>query len=292
MKLKKMADFPPQLVSQIARRKAIVVIGSGVSAHATIHGTANRPKTWGSFLDFALKALGRPASHISRALKEYRYLDACFYLKEAHGDEDWLRLICDEYSVPRFVPANLHKAIQDLDCRIVISLNFDQIYERSCQQGTEGTYIVKNYYDTHLRRCLVGDDNYIFKMHGSIDAPERLIFNSDDYAKARIQHKHFYDVISALALTNTFLFIGCGTADPDVKLILEDQKYSTDTTPHYFLTGDRIGVEEIDLLKKTRGLNIIKYSNLNNHSELIKKVQELVRLVTEKRQTISESMTW
>jgi hypothetical protein len=287
-----MADFPPQLVSQIARRKAIVVIGSGVSAHATIKGTANRPKTWGNFLDFALRELGGSRGHISRALKEYRYLDACFYLKEAHGDEDWLRLISDEYSVPEFVPAELHKAIQDLDCRIVISLNFDQIYERLCQQGTEGTYIVKNYYDTHLRRCLVGQENYIFKMHGSIDAPERLIFNSDDYARARIQHKHFYDVISALALTNTFLFIGCGTADPDVKLILEDQKYSTDSTSHYFLTGDRITSEEVNLLKKTRGLNIIKYSNLNHHYELVTMVKELVQLVAEKRQEISASMTW
>jgi hypothetical protein len=286
-----MVDFPETLISQIARRKAIVVIGSGVSAQARVGDTDQRPKTWGSFLSHAMSKVDRPQPYLKNALKEFRYLDACYYLKEELGEE-WLELVTSEYGTPNFQPSGVHRAIQNLDCRIVLSLNFDQIYDRSCQQGTEGTYYVKNYYDEHLRRCLVGHENYILKLHGSVDSPEKLIFDSEDYASARTKYWYFYDVVRALAMTNTLLFIGCGTSDPDVKSMLEDHRYSTDTTPHYFLTGDKIVKAEADLLKKTRGLNIIRYNSQDNHAELSQQLENLVEKVTEERSKISMNMNW
>ncbi|MCL8034387.1 SIR2 family protein, partial [Pseudomonas aeruginosa] len=62
----------------------------------------------------------------------------------------------------------------------------------------------------------------IIKIHGSVDSTDKLIFTRKDYSEARTKYRNFYQIIEALSLTHTFIFIGCGTNDPDIRLLLED----------------------------------------------------------------------
>ncbi len=229
--------WPQDLVESIARRRSVILIGSGVSANARTE-EGETPPTWGKFLQDAYGELGKKHSHIKQALNRYNYLEACAYLKNELGT-NWTTILKDKFQKPAYKASKIHEAIFNLDSRIVASLNFDRIYENYATSLSDGTVIVKNYYDSDLRQTLSGSDRYIIKPHGSIDTVSKMIFTLEDYARVRIEHSSFYEIITSLLHTHTFLCIGCGLSDPDIKLIFEDYKYRYGESPH-FITLPRL----------------------------------------------------
>lgn len=282
--------WPPSLIHAVARRRAVLLIGSGVSANAQTTA-GQRPPTWGEFLNTAYRSLGRRIPHLSRALERFSYLEACEYLKEEFGME-WPETIRSKYGVPTYRPAEIHKYIFDLDCRIVASLNFDKIYETYAISASENTIVIKNYYDADVRQTVAGADRYIIKPHGTIDSIPQMIFTLDDYARARVQYASFYEMMTALLHTHTFVCIGCGLSDPDIKLIFEDYRYKYSECPHYITLPNPIAPAEITLIQKTRGLNVIKYSPREDHKELTDSLAELGKTVVLKRAEIANSQNW
>jgi hypothetical protein len=83
--------------------------------------------------------------------------------------ERWPEVIRESFVTPQFRPSDMHKAIFDLDCRIVASLNFDKIYETYAIQASENTIVAKNYYDDDVRQTVAGTDRYIIKPHDTVD---------------------------------------------------------------------------------------------------------------------------
>jgi hypothetical protein len=72
--------WPEELVSDIARRRAIIYIGAGVSVNSVgNHGV--RPPTWSGLLDKALSQISNPKQHIQSLLKQNDFLTACEVLK-------------------------------------------------------------------------------------------------------------------------------------------------------------------------------------------------------------------
>lgn len=283
-------EWPSSLVEAIARRRAVILIGSGVSANA-ISDNGKRPPTWGAFLTSAYKALGRKTPHITEALKRYNYLEACDYLKGEHGVK-WSEMIRESFVLPQYRPSDIHKAIFDLDCRIVASLNFDKIYETYAITASENTVIIKNYYDSDIRQTVAGVDRYIIKPHGTVDTMSRMIFTLDDYAKARVEHAPFYEMMTALLHTHTFLGVGCGLSDPDMKLIFEDYRYRYSESPHFMTLPSPISSAEHALIQKTRGINVLNYSPKDYHKELTLALIDLGKQVSLKRDEIADFRNW
>lgn len=282
--------WPAPVVQAIARRRAVILIGSGVSANA-LTDDGKSPPTWGKFLNTAYSELGRRVPHIARALKYYQYLEACDFLKSEHNN-GWADLIRNHFATPQYKAAEIHKAIFELDSRLVVSLNFDNIYEKYALRVSEGTVVVKNYYDAEVRQTVAGSDRYVLKPHGTVDSVTQMIFTLEDYARARITHSSFYEVLSALLHTHTFLCFGCGLSDPDMKLIFEDYRYKHGESPHFICLPSPISSQEIALIQKTRGLNVIKYSPKENHKELTQSIVELGKLVGERREEIANLQSW
>lgn len=286
-----MSDWwPKDLVDAIARRRAVVLIGSGVSANAKTD-TGERPPTWGQFLEKAYTALGKSVPHIKKSLARYSYLEACDYLKTEHAGA-WNGLLKASFSDPYYKPSEIHQAIFDLDSRIVASLNFDKIYETYALKASENTVIVKNYYDDDFRQTVAGPDRYIIKPHGTIDTMSKMIFTLEDYAQARVKYSSFYEVITALLHTHIFVCVGCGLSDPDIKLIFEDYRYKHGESPHYMTIPKPINDSEAALIRKTRGLNVLQYSPKDDHKELTTRIFELGELVVAKRNEMAELQSW
>jgi hypothetical protein len=283
-------SWPQAVVDAVARRRAVILIGSGVSANATT-ATGARPPTWGGFLSGAYKQLGRKINYIKDALKKYSYLEVCDYLKSEYG-AGWNELIRESFVIPEYRPGEIHTFIFELDCRIVVSLNFDKIYENYAIKASDSTIIIKNYYDDDVRQTVAGSDRYIIKPHGSVDTMSRMIFTLDDYARARTDHAAFYELMTALLHTHTYLCIGCGLSDPDMKLIFEDYRYKFRESPHFITLPSPVSEAERNLIQKTRGLNVIRYSKNDNHSELTASLGDLGRLVAQKRNEISTLQNW
>lgn len=49
------------------------------------------------------------------------------------------------FLAPNFKRAPIHESLFKLDCRIVVTPNFDKIYETYAYREIDGTIIVKNY---------------------------------------------------------------------------------------------------------------------------------------------------
>ncbi|WP_375454484.1 SIR2 family protein [uncultured Methylobacterium sp.] len=282
--------WPQTLKESIARRRAVLLIGSGISANSKADD-GSRPPTWGAFLERAYLLLGRRVPHIANALKHFNYLEACDYLKSEHG-ANWHEVVRSSFVKPNYKPADIHEHIFNLDCRIVASLNFDRIYESYALPASDGTLIVKNYYDADIRQVVSGYDRYVIKPHGSIDTISRMIFTLEDYAKARVKHAPFYELMTSLIHTHTFLCIGCGLSDPDMKMIFEDYRYKHGECPHFMTLSRPFVQEEINLVQKTRGINVLTYSARDGHAELTKSIQELVNEVAVIRDVVADLRSW
>ena len=143
-----MVEWPPQLIKALARRRAVIVIGSGVSKHSRGRGDV-KPPTWREFLKLAV--LRVPATvdgtHICDAIAAADMLHACEWIKK-HCDEEWTTVVREIFQDPGFSPADIHYRIVSLDARLVFTLNFDDIYERAAQSVTSGTCVIKK-----LFRC-------------------------------------------------------------------------------------------------------------------------------------------
>lgn len=287
-----MVDWPETLITDLARRRAVLLIGAGVSRHSVGKKSA-RPPTWEVFLRRAV--VDCPESvpdYVVAAIDKGDYLHACEWIK-LRFDENWTDYLRKVFQAPGFMPSDLHRALLALDARVVFSLNFDDIYERTANE-TPGSHIVKNYSDTDVSEFLRGSGRYIVKVHGTLNSPEGLIFTQHDYAKARVKNAPFYQALDACLLTHSFVFIGAGYSDPDVNLLLENQAFNFPTShPHYFLTGAHSNADLKKSLRSNRNLKVLEYDPVDDsHTGLLPEVLALSTLVEEARQQLSTTTNW
>ncbi len=289
-----MIEWPQPLIKDLARRRAVIVIGAGVSKHSTSASGA-RPPLWKKFLEDALVNCPNRTDllPIEAALREHDLLHACEWLKKRF-DEQWPDYLRATFSQPAFPSAPIHDAILDLDSRIVFSLNFDDIYERHANGIHLGSHVVKNYHDPDVSEFLRGARRYIIKVHGTLNVPDKLIFTQKDYSNARVKHSAFYQAFDATLLTHTFLFIGCGLSDPDINLLLENQNFGFPTnSPHYFLTGSELSEDLVQSIRANRNLKVLQYDKIDDaHAGLVDELNGLSTLVEAERFELSQTTFW
>ncbi|ASS62718.1 MULTISPECIES: SIR2 family protein [Bacillus] len=288
-----MISWPLPLVKDIARRKSVLFLGSGISRNS-INAQGKRPPTWEEFLRIASDNISENTEHINTFIAEKDYLTACeiiYYKLSSHGFNEIAK---DSFMRPGFEKHRIHEAIFKLDSRIVATPNVDKIYDTFANQESNGTISVKNYYDDDLADKLRSEDRIIIKIHGTIDFPNQMIFTRKQYTEARYNNSTFYKLLDALALTHTFIFLGCGLNDPDIRLILENYAHVyPNSRPHYMVTASDNVTE--DLVRSTRenaNLEIISYDSTNNHIELCRSLESLVVLVEEERDKVASARIW
>lgn len=287
-------DWPEELIMELARKRCVLFLGSGISANAT-DNDGHHPPTWHRFLETGLSRVQEPERHIiEKCLNSYDYLMACELLRKKLGGEQFDNLLKEQFRGIGFSAAPIHKHIFSLDSRITITPNFDKIYDNYAQTTSRNTIVLKHYYDNDIIKYLRGRDSLIIKNHGTIDTTDKIIFTQSDYAKARIENSDFYKIMEALILTHTFVFLGAGLNDPDIKLLFEN--YATTfhlSKNHYFVIPNNIYSDiELQVYKETMHLDFIKYDPKDNHQELTNGLENLVQQVSIKREEVRDNMWW
>lgn len=286
--------WPNQLINCVARNRSVLFLGAGLSKNSVGNG-GNHPKDWKGFLEHGVERIDNVS--IKRIIKKEigrdNYLLACELLKKELGRNDFIDLLKDEFERPHFQEADIHKDIFKLNQQIVITPNFDKIYDSYANHVSNGSIHVKKYDEPDIADGLRRHDMLILKMHGSIDAPDGVIITQKDYAEARIKNVKFYKVMEALLMTHTFIFIGAGINDPDVRLLLEN--YSTmfhTAIPHYFVTTKESIKNKAEIYSEIFNLKFLLYNSKDNHKELSDSIHELVSLVEAEREKIASSQNW
>jgi hypothetical protein len=228
-------------------------------------------------------------------LRNGDYLTCCQLIKYKLGSE-WISFVEEKFLSPNFKPHKIHEIIFNLDSSIVLTPNFDRIYDNYANSATQNLVKIKRYYDEDIPRALRGGDaqqRLIIKIHGCIDAPDKLIFTREDYADIRHRNSSFYRVIDSLIFTHTFLFIGCGLSDPDLALVLEQYARSfSSTPPHYILFSKILSSDYKNILQKNYNVKVINYSSKDQHKELVESLEALVQLVDTRRGELAKTMLW
>lgn len=290
-----MINWPDSLIKDIALRKCVLVLGAGISMNST-NALGLRPKSWLDFLNHAVNLVPdvKYQKSINQLIKSNDYLTACELIKKQLGKANFVDLLHDEFHSPGFIPSDVHRKIFNLDARIVITPNFDNIYDRFALNETAGTILIKKFHEADVAETIRLNRRLIIKNHGTVDDPHHLIFSRKDYSKARTENKAFYTILDSLSITNTFLFLGCGTNDPDIRLLLEDyQNRFQYSREHFFVMSKKsnpLGVNEI--LEETMNIKILEYDKKDNHKEFIDSLQDLVTKVELKREEIAASQNW
>jgi hypothetical protein len=121
-----------------------------------------------------------------------------------------------------------------------------------------------------------------------------MIFTRKEYAEARQKYRSFYSLLEALALTHTFIFLGCGVSDPDIRLLLEDTFFRHPSSPPHVFIMPKPGFHNsvITILQESMNIKILRYSSAHDHKELSDSMNKLVDLVENQREELRATGNW
>lgn len=280
------ANFPRNLIEEIAYRRCIIFLGSGISATAKSEDDRS-PKTWGEFLEGA-KQLLRPTiqtetrEFIERMLGQKNFLLALQAIYDNCEPGLYSSYLQDIFSRPDYQASPIHHLIKELDAKIVITTNFDKIYDNICNSHV---YAVAQYTETgKVLSNLKSTKNLVIKAHGSIDDPDKLVFTQKQYFMAKKKYPEFYNLLQAMFMTNTVLFLGYSLNDPDINLILEtiSANSSAISCPHYVLMKQGVEYELKKFWHDCYNISCIEYGP--EYENLEENISELTNQVLSYRE--------
>lgn len=280
-------NWPNSLVDDLASGRCVIFMGSGISANSK-NSAGNSPKTWKELLIEGTSKVEdeKRKKTIRSCIKNNDFLMACELLKKALGIDHFNDFLRDEFVTPAFEPAEIHRDIFMLNAPIVLTPNFDKIYDSYVVSSSTGTVSVLQYYSSNIIDCIRKNTPIILKIHGSIDEPQKLVFSKKDYAKIRNENNGFYKLLEALVLTKTFLFVGAGLNDPDIQLLFENYRFQYgQTRKHFFVIPNKSYTEDqLAIYSETMNLEFLKYevSKRYGHKDLLDSVKNLKNLVDNK----------
>jgi NAD-dependent SIR2 family protein deacetylase len=279
-------EWPVALIREIANRRCAFFLGAGVSATA-VAPDGTHPKGWDEFLVSAT-ALVRMADlrrQIEQLVCERRYLLALQAIKTCVDRADYQHLLNQNFNTAAFRPGRIHEIIYSLDARLVITTNFDKIYERYCLgTSTEGFKVI-TYESPSLGDELRSETRLIIKAHGTIDNIHQMIFTRAEYHEMKQQHGRFYELLKAIFLLNTVVFVGCGLDDPDVILLLEEVNITASSNrPHYILVREGSHSDfALNDWEQTFNVRALRYGP--DHANLLDDLEILLQHVESARAT-------
>jgi len=290
-----MIDWPEDLVRDVAARRSVLFLGAGVSRNAA-NADGVHPREWTDFLKHLASKVpeAMQRNEVSQCIDDADLLTACELVRKYLSPHVFKTEMLKEFSSNGYRPAKIHDDLSLVDSRLVMTTNFDKLYENRANQLQDNTVIVKNYYDKDVADVFRRQDRVVLKVHGTIDVSDSTIFTRSQYALARRDYGHFYQLLRGLFVTHTFVFLGASMRDPDMQLLLEDHAYRFEgARPHYMVMPEnsaRAGT--LRVLEETMNLKALLYDPANNHQSLADSVAALVPKVEAAREEIAATAGW
>lgn len=274
-----MSIYPDSLINEFARNRCVLFLGAGVSATARSE-EGKCPPSWKEFIEGALSLVKVKKHRIEarRYLKLGNNTLALQVISNSIDRADYISYVERTFNNPKYKPSEVHKHVHLLGSKIVITTNFDLIYENYCRSISDSGFKVVTYDNKTLSDVIRSDSSIIIKSHGSVDDTSRMIFLKSQYHKAKNDHWKFYEILKSIFLTNTVLFLGCGMTDPDLLEVLEDVKITaSQEKPHYLLTtfGQSEAVKR-DLIESYNVATIPYGKTIDDFPRAIEELKKLV----------------
>lgn len=278
--------WPRALVRELAERRGIIFLGAGASRTCVTAGGDQLPDWKGLLLSFRDKLPTADLDAFDEKMGRERYLEAAQIVVDGTPPADFDWHMRELIEMPGLEPSLLHEYVNEIDQPVVMTTNYDTLYEKYWQtltpSGADRPYHVTRYYEDDAVNHLRSNRRLVLKLHGSIEKTNALVLSRSQYFEAKQKYPGFYAVVDALMLTRTVLFIGCGfSGDPDIDLTLENAVIAAPSAyPHYALVKRGRHASEVAAIKKTFNIALLDYEE---HDDALQRLEELRDLVSEHR---------
>ncbi|SMQ58101.1 SIR2-like domain-containing protein [Plantibacter sp. VKM Ac-1784] len=289
-----MSDFwPDDLVQALSQRRGVIFLGAGASA-SCVSNSGSRQPNWTALLKKLARGLaGKDRIAFDEAMSRSRLLDAAQIVVDNVAPPTLHSRLIEIFLDNTIRPSSLYESVNLIDQSVVMTTNYDRMYERFWEidlneplSGSKSPLMVSYYKESDVVDNLRSDRRMLLKLHGTIEKPRDIVLSRSQYSLAKYEHANFFRVVSALMLTRTMLFVGCGfNGDPDIDLLLEDSAFTAQSTaPHYALVAKGRHSSEIRSLKNAFNITLLEYDNDNgDHAEMLAQMASLAQLVEANR---------
>ena len=277
-----MIIWPKPLVREIAERRAIIFIGSGISKSAL----PSMP-SWPELLKDLSKNMKAKTERefVHRLIKNGNLLDAAQIISDGLDRAEVNDFLRDKFEVRPMVYNEIYRSILELDLKTVITTNYDEFIEKNFEHFSGGSraYNVCKHTSKDLIDKVRSPGRTIVKMHGCVSEYNDIVLDRNSYFEARRNNFGFFQVLSALLTVNTVLFVGYSVNDPDLQIMLENiNMHSQSSHGHYSLISKQEHKSISRSIKNTYNILCIEYPK-GGHSEVPKYLEELSTAVQNER---------
>lgn len=260
-----MTEWPESLVREIADRRAIIFVGSGISKSAL----PSMP-TWGELLKSLSQHLNKVVDKklVAKLVNKEKLLDAAQIVTDGMERADLNAELRRVFEVRPSPHSELYNILLQLDLKTICTTNYDEFLERNFDHFSGGiaAYNVLKHTSRDLLDKVRSPQRTIVKIHGCITEPNDIVLDRMSYFSARYKNHGFFGVLSALLTTNTVLFLGYSLGDPDLQIILENIHGPTNSNHgHYCLIPKLEHRSMAGAIKKSYNISCIEYPNGQHH---------------------------
>ncbi|MEW6899292.1 SIR2 family NAD-dependent protein deacylase [Trueperella pyogenes] len=290
-----MVSWPNELIEILGERYGILFLGAGASIAGLTPDSTKLPDWLDLLRQLGQELQGADSEYFKKLLCQNKLLDAAQLVTDCIPKQRRRKFLHDLFNSNQMKPGDFFTHINLIDQPVVMTTNYDRLYEKFWDSFTRGDgspfsspLTTRSYTDSDIVAPLREPRSRVYlKLHGCISKPDDIVLSKSDYNKARNEHSNFFQIVSALFQTRTVLFIGCGfSGDPDIELILEDAAFvSSSAFPHYALIPAGHHPSFSKSLKNLSNIDLIEYPLDSNggHSKAKEAIEELAKRVEDYR---------
>jgi hypothetical protein len=208
MATKYLQHFPKPLLDDLVASRRLPIVGAGFSRNAVFPPSKQMP-LWGELGEILGGELGDYAPNSP--------LDAISAYEYEYGRPKLIEKISEALLVGEARPGDAHQAFCSIPFDLVCTTNFDFLLERQ--------------YELIPRNCIpfVDEDQLainlkdpgvvLFKLHGDLHHPARLVATETDYDRFLEKYPLLATFLANLLITRTAVLVGFSLDDPDFRQI-------------------------------------------------------------------------
>lgn len=238
---------PPRLIELAAQRQIVPFLGAGFSIPSGVPNWANLIK---GLIESTVST--QDALLLSQIEKATSLLDVSEILDSMLvNDHSIVSYFREQLDNPRLNPNKYHEALLDLNSDTIITTNWDNLVESKLDSLSVAKQVIYretdvSFYDPNSRLQLI-------KIHGTIGDTNSIVYRKSQYMNYWKDRYLLLSVLTTLAATRSFLFLGYGFGDPNFIEMLELLKSRLGDTrhEHYAIT---YGSSDFDRMLKNLGI--------------------------------------
>lgn len=207
------SNIPQSLIDKIKKRKVVIFVGAGLSVNA---GLPN----WNDLLIKILKSISvrenKSDGYISSL--EQNLFEPIEILKKIEIHKSY---VIEEFekimrSYNEVEPTSIHKKLSQISSKI-ITTNYDELIEKSDSRLDKITY-----YNEYKTARIHEYENYVFKIHGDLNEPDKCILFPSQYDEIYNENENLniFDLKKIIS-EKSLLFIGFSLNDPYVNYVFD-----------------------------------------------------------------------